>query len=115
MGEGLRWLAVPAPGFPEAPRAGDRVHVAYRPEDLALAHADDGTQSSPRNRARMTVAGLAPIGGLVRVRLEGPLSLIALVTREGAAELGLAPGVAVSALLKAVAARAYVAPPPPLR
>ena len=108
MAGGTRWLAVPAsdPGEwpPDAP-----VHVAYRPEDVALVEPGGDAASTPRNRVELTVAGLAPLGGFVRVRLAGAIPLVALVTRDGADALGLEVGGRVAAHLKAVAARAYPA------
>ncbi len=87
--------------------AGQRVHVAYRPEDVVLAPADDGSVTSAVNRYPVRVAALTPAGGLVRVRLEGQLQLTALLTRRSAEVLGLAPGVALVAQVKAAALRAY--------
>ena len=87
--------------------AGQPVHVRYRPEDVVLAPAGAQDLSSARNRLRMRVRSLTPAGGLVRVRLEGPLTLAALITRGSAERLGLAPGVAVNALLKTSALHVY--------
>jgi molybdopterin-binding protein len=89
---------------------GDAVHVRYRPEDVVLASSAGtaaSTGTSARNRLPMTVRSLTPVGGLVRVRLDGPVPLSALVTRESAWQLGLDAGVAVDALLKATALSAY--------
>jgi ABC-type sulfate/molybdate transport systems ATPase subunit len=108
MAGGVRWLAVPADD-PATWPAGSRLHVAYRPEDVVLAAAGAAPVSTPRNRSDATVDGLAPLGGFVRVRLAGPIPLVALVTREGAEALDLRRGSRVSARLKAVAARAYLA------
>jgi molybdopterin-binding protein len=92
---------------------GQRVHVRYRPEDVILAparSAPEEPRTSVRNELAMTVRALTPAGGLVRVRLAGPVVLAALVTRESAARLGLAPGVAVTAMLKTTALTAFRAP-----
>jgi molybdate transport system ATP-binding protein len=51
------------------------------------------------------VSGLVGEGPLVRVTLDAGFRLVALVTRPGAAELGLAPGAKVLALVKAPAVR----------
>lgn len=110
LGGGLAWRAIPATD-PEDWPPGCPVHFAYRPEDIALAALDATSPSSPRNRADVEVVSLAPLGGGVRVRLRGPIPLVALVTRDGAEALELAPGRRVSALLKAMAARAYRAGP----
>ena len=86
---------------------GDRVHVRYRPEDVILAPAGPSTVSA-RNRLTMRVRSVTPVGGLVRVRLEGPLTLAALVTRDSADRLGLVPGAAATALLKTTALNVYL-------
>jgi len=91
--------------------SGAMVHIAYRPEDVVLiAHATTEPMSA-RNRLAARVAGITPVGGLLRVRLEGAAPLIVLVTRGAAAELSLSVGGEVTALLKATALRAYPAPP----
>lgn len=90
----------------EAAAPGTRVHVRYRPEDVTLAPLE-APDVSARNRLRMRVRSATPSGGLIRIRLEGPLSLAALVTRESAERLGIRPGVEVTALLKTAALHAY--------
>lgn len=92
----------------EALTAGDRVHVRYRPEDVILAPAEGASDASARNRLAMTVRSIKPVGGLIRVRLEGPVTLAALVTRPSAERLGLRPGAAVTALLKTTALSVYL-------
>jgi len=49
---------------------GAPVRLAYRPEDLVLA--DEPRESSARNRFEATVTEVRPVGGLFRVRLDGP-------------------------------------------
>jgi molybdopterin-binding protein len=71
----------------------------------------EAPQLSARNRLVMTVRSTTPVGGLVRVRLEGPLSLAALVTRDSADQLTLRPGETVTALLKTAALTVYPAAP----
>lgn len=85
---------------------GARVHVRYRPEDVVLGAGPAG-ETSARNRLDMTVRSMTPVGGLVRVRLDGPVTLAALVTRDSAQQLGLAPGATVTALLKTTALNVY--------
>jgi molybdopterin-binding protein len=87
--------------------AGQRVHVAYRPEDVTLARADATVETSALNHLQLTVAALAPSGSLVRVRLQGSVELVALVTRRSAASLGLTAGGQVLAQLKASAVHVY--------
>jgi molybdopterin-binding protein len=87
--------------------AGEPVHLAYRPEDVTLVSPGAVGESSARNQFLLRVAHLAPAGGLVRIRLEGELTLISLVTRPAAESLGLTAGCQVVAQLKATALRAY--------
>ncbi|MBW3552249.1 MAG: ABC transporter ATP-binding protein [Gemmatimonadetes bacterium] len=87
---------------------GTAVHVRYRPEDVTLAPADVPDVSA-RNHLPMRVRSTTPSGGLIRVRLEGPIELAALVTRESAERLGIRPGAAVTALLKSTALHVYAA------
>lgn len=89
-----------------APAAGSRVHVRYRPEDVTLAPAE-APDVSARNRLRMRVRSATPSGGLIRVRLEGPIPLVALITRESADRLGAKPGAELTALLKTAALHVY--------
>ncbi|HUG38943.1 MAG TPA: ABC transporter ATP-binding protein [Longimicrobiales bacterium] len=89
-------------------RPGERVHVRYRPEDVTLAPAE-APDVSARNRLRMRVRSVTPAGGLIRVRLEGPVALAALITRDSADRLGVAPGAEVTALLKTTALHVYAA------
>jgi molybdopterin-binding protein len=83
--------------------------VSYRPEDTVLSALDARHESSARNVFKVTVVRLAPAGGLVRVGLEGPARLAAIITRRSAEQLGLAPGVEVFAHLKAAALHAFAA------
>ncbi|HII00541.1 TPA: ATP-binding cassette domain-containing protein [Methanosarcinaceae archaeon] len=78
---------------------GDMVHVGLRPENIVLSKTF--TQSSIRNSLKGTVIEVQSLGALVRVRMDcGPL-LNALVTRQSAEEMELAPGVPVYAQFKA--------------
>jgi ABC-type Fe3+/spermidine/putrescine transport system ATPase subunit len=60
---------------------GEPVHLAYRPEDVTLVQPAAAGESSARNTFPLRVAHLTPAGGLIRIRLEGELTLISLVTR----------------------------------
>ena len=86
---------------------GDRVHVRYRPEDVILTRAED-PDTSARNQLRMTVRSVTPVGGMVRVRLEGPLTLAALITRGSADRIGIEPGADINALVKTAALNVYL-------
>ena len=86
---------------------GQRVHVAYRPEDVTLVRAGAAGETSALNHLPLAVAALAPAGSLVRVRLQGSIELVALVTRRSVEALGLEPGASVLAQLKASAVHVY--------
>ncbi len=88
------------------PVPGSRVHVRYRPEDVMLAPGD-ASDVSARNRLRLTVVAVKPVGGLIRVRLTGPVTLAALLTRSSAERLELRPGATITALLKTAALSVY--------
>jgi len=81
------------------------VAVVLHPWDIALddpAHAGTG---SARNRLPARVVSVTASGGRVRVGLDAGVPLVAEVTPEAVAALGLAPGRAVLAVFKAAAAR----------
>jgi molybdopterin-binding protein len=105
---------VTAVGAPDGPpvNAGEPVQLAYRPEDVTLSAPTAPGETSARNRFLLRIAHLAPAGGLVRLRLEGEITLISVVTRPAAESLGLAVGGQVVAHLKATALRAFRAADP---
>ncbi|MFI9644865.1 ABC transporter ATP-binding protein [Streptomyces sp. NPDC052040] len=84
------------------------VFVAFPPNAVTL-HGERPGGSSARNRWRCEVAGLETHGALIRVGLTGELSLTADLTTAAAAELGLRPGAAVWAAVKAAQTHAYPA------
>ncbi|MEN8145163.1 MAG: ABC transporter ATP-binding protein [Gemmatimonadota bacterium] len=85
---------------------GDRVKIAYRPEDVFLSTEPQG-HGSARNRLQMTLAEIRPILGLLRLRLEGPAEMVAVVTRAAAEELELAAGSSLYVQIKATALHAF--------
>jgi tungstate transport system ATP-binding protein len=91
----------------EAPAAGEPgtgVLVCLRPEDVVLQAPVEGVaHSSARNRLPAVVRRALPAGPLVRVELDAGFPLVALVTRQSAGELALAPGAPVVASFKATA------------
>lgn len=87
-----------------APDGAD-VRLAYRPEDLVLA--DEPRESSARNRFEASVTEVRPVGGLVRVRLDGPPGVVAVITRSSAEALGVRPGSRVTVHVKATALHAF--------
>ena len=64
--------------------------VALRPAAVSL-HTDR-PEGTPRNVWRGTVAEVEGFGERRRVRLDGPVPVVAEVTVDGQAALGLAPG-----------------------
>ncbi|MBN9431198.1 MAG: molybdenum ABC transporter ATP-binding protein [Bosea sp.] len=105
-GDGVTALAH-AGGRLHVPRlskpAGSEVRVVIRARDIALALGEPGIISI-RNRLAALVASVAEDGDEIAVTLDvAGTPLVARVTRAAARELGLAPGVAVTALIKAVA------------
>ena len=89
-----------ADALPEGPLA-----IVIRPRAVALhAHHPDG---SPRNVWEATVADIEADRERVRVRLAGPVPLVAEVTASAIAELGLEIGGPVWAAVKAVDVAAH--------
>jgi molybdate transport system ATP-binding protein len=85
-------LVVPGAG------AGDVLAVVH-PHSVSL-HTEPPS-GSPRNVASGHVAGIEPLGDRVRVRVEGPVPLVAEITPGALAELGLADGSPVHTVFKA--------------
>src|SRR3954470_8845329 len=86
------------------PAAGP-VFVAVRPESVALYLARP--EGSPRNVWPATLTGATPHGATVRCELDGEVPLVADVTATAFAELGLVPGSAVWATVKASEVAVY--------
>ncbi len=86
--------------------AGDTVKIAYRPEDVFVSTEPLG-HGSARNRLQMTLAEIRPILGLLRLRLEGPAEMVAVVTRAAAEELELTAGSTLYVQIKATALHAF--------
>lgn len=91
----------------EAVLDGTHLHATYRPEDVTLAPAGTVARTSAVNRIEAVVRTIVDAGPLVRVRVDGPVGLTALVTRVSADGLSLAPGLRVDAYLKATAVRVF--------
>ena len=88
------------------PQEGE-VFVAFPPSAVALY--PDRPSGSPRNTWEATVSSVARHGDALRIELAGPIAVAADVTPAAAVQLGLAPGRAVWASLKATEASAYPA------
>ena len=76
-----------------------RVHVTFPPTAVALAR--DPGAGSVRNQWRGQVVSVAPNGPVVRVHVDAAGGLIADVTAESAARLGVAPGQEIWTSVKA--------------
>ncbi|MBS1766986.1 MAG: ATP-binding cassette domain-containing protein [Acidobacteria bacterium] len=90
-----------------APDPGGLAGNAYatiRPEGVSLEQTQ-GVPGSARNRLAARILGLEPEGALIRVKLDAGFELDALITAWAAEDLGLAPGAAVTASIKATAIR----------
>jgi len=84
---------------------GERVKVCIRPEDVTLARpAGPEAPTGARNRLAGRVLDVTPAPPYLRVLVDCGFPLVAAVTRRSVEELGLAPGVAVTAVFKASAA-----------
>ncbi|MGQ9476005.1 MAG: ABC transporter ATP-binding protein [Actinomycetota bacterium] len=79
---------------------GARVKVLVHPEEVVL-HAPGEEAGSARNRLPARVLEVREMGGLVKVRLDCGFPLTAHVTRPSREEMGIAPGKAFVAALKA--------------
>ena len=81
---------------------GDIVDLFIRPEDVVVSAGNQPT--SARNRFPGTIIGLSLVGPLVRLEINsGGLSLMAVITRQAAEELGFSIGSKVVAGIKATA------------
>ncbi len=87
---------------PSALPVGTPVVVTVRPEDVVLmAPGGSSAGLSTRNRIEGVVAGVEPLGPIVRVRLDCGFELRALITRPAFDELAAQPGDRLLALVKA--------------
>lgn len=80
--------------------AGDRVELAYRPEEVVLLPAASYRGSRcGANEFRLRVVHLAPLGGGVRVELEGGMRLVATILHSDLDRLAIGPGSEVVAVV----------------
>ncbi len=88
-----------------AEQASGPVFAAVRPESVALYLSPP--HGSPRNVWPVRLVGATPHGATVRCELDGEVPLVADVTATAFAELGLVPGAAVWATVKASEVAVY--------
>jgi tungstate transport system ATP-binding protein len=82
---------------------GDPVHLCIRPENVVLEPRAPARRTSARNVYPARIVGVASIGPYLKLRLDCGFPLVAHVTAESYALLGLAPGREVNAVFKATA------------
>ncbi|MEY3733397.1 MAG: hypothetical protein RL347_756 [Actinomycetota bacterium] len=82
---------------------GDDVYVCIRAEDISLDVGDPHAGTSPRNHIPAIVTDVLGEGALVRVTLDAGIHLTSTITRPSAAELGIAPGLGLTAVIKSTA------------
>lgn len=103
--------------------AGDPVHLCIRPENVVLEPLSAARMTSARNGYPARITGVASIGPYMKLRLDCGFPLVAHVTAESYALLGLGPRREVHAFFKATAvhvirrarAGAAAAAPAPVR
>jgi len=93
--------------------AGEHVRVCLRPEDVFVSvgavafqtrHGDrDHRESSVRNAFHGTVTQMMPYGALTRVKIDCGAVVVALITKQSAAAMGLTEGSRVCVSFKAAA------------
>lgn len=82
---------------------GQRVLVCLRPEDITVSTAEESLITSARNHLRGVVVKLSPHGPALRVTIDCGFPVVAAITRQSAADLGLGPGRPVQVSFKASA------------
>jgi molybdate transport system ATP-binding protein len=89
-------------------RSGAAVHVAYRPGDVSLGEEGAFDRTSVLNRLQLRVREVRQdTGGLVRVRLDGPPEIVAVVSARSGAALAVEPGRTVDVALRATALHTF--------
>jgi tungstate transport system ATP-binding protein len=82
---------------------GERVYCCVRPEHVTVESARPAGATSARNVFAATVTSIAPVGPYLKVKLDCGFPLVASLTAESFATLGLARGREVFASVKATA------------
>lgn len=104
---GHRIIAAAAPEASDPSPTGTRRrgYAAFAPQSVSLWN--ERPEGSPRNTWRVSVDGLEHVGTRVRVHLVGGADLIAEVTLDAVADLGLQQGRTVHATVKATDVTLY--------
>ncbi len=82
---------------------GRNVLLCLRPEDITLFSQADIGKSSARNHVSGQVTRISPQGSLLKMSIDGPVPLVALITRSSLKDLDLEVGTTVFAAFKASA------------
>ncbi len=83
---------------------GAHVFACLRPEDITIYRMENAPgSSSARNRLVGVITRLVNQGPLMRVQIEAGFPISVLITRSSAHEMGLAPGLEVTAVFKSSA------------
>jgi molybdopterin-binding protein len=84
---------------------GAEVFACMRAEDVLVQRADarGAIQESVRNHLGGRVVRIEPEGAVDRITIDCGFPLVAAITHQSCEELGLAPGAAVTAAIKATA------------
>jgi molybdopterin-binding protein len=83
---------------------GRDIWLCLRPEDVTLYTAPYLPKSSARNHIQGKIEKIYPQGAFMRIIIDCGFPLVSLITRASAIEMGLKPGIPISATFKAVAA-----------
>ena len=87
--------------------AGQQVNLFIRPENITIAVSKE--KSSARNLVTGVINHLSLLGPIVRMKLDCGFSLMAVITRQSAEELGLKLGDQVNVSIKATAIHTVLA------
>jgi molybdate transport system ATP-binding protein len=90
-----------------ADAAGGQSFASIRPQSIALHR--ERPHGTPRNTWPVTIIDIDLLGDRARIGLDGPVPLTAEVTASAVVELGLRPGDAVFAVVKATEIETYPA------
>ncbi len=99
------WVVPLAAGM--TPSMGQRVLMAFRPEDVTLARGG-GDPGSAHNRIQAVVTAVVPMADRDRIHLTAETPLVADVLRSSTRALALEPGSRVLAIIKSTAIHVYL-------
>jgi tungstate transport system ATP-binding protein len=99
---GHQSMKIPGDGVP-----GEKVTLCIHPEHVVVTINDPDRQTSARNVLLCRVTKIIPFGLYNKVYLDCSFTLVAAMTNQSLAELGLAPGSVVYASIKATAVHMF--------